>query len=124
LKKDARSLEMAQEIDTAAALWKNIEALMKRRYGKVSLSLFSADCGFAQSTATRIKQQKTAVGLDKLDMIAREFGISTWQLLVPSLDPENPPALAPVSKAEQEAWARWRAVAKEIVAAEPDTSKS
>jgi hypothetical protein len=114
---------MAHEIDTAAALWQNIQALMKKRYGSENLSRFSEDCGFAQSTASRIKAQKTATGLDKIDMIARAFGLASWQLLVPGLDPENPPALQPVNDAEREIWKRWRAVAKEIVATEPEPGK-
>lgn len=114
---------MAHEIDTASALWQNIQALMKKRYGDENLSRFAEDCGFAQSTATRIKQQRTAIGLDKLDQIARAFNLATWQLLVPGLDPENPPALQPVSDHERELYKRFRAVAKEIVASEPEAGK-
>lgn len=114
---------MAHEIDTAAALWQNIQTLMRKRYGGENLSRFSEDCGFAQSTASRIKAQQTATGLDKIDMIARAFGLATWQLLVPGLDPDHPPALQPVSNKERELYERFRAVAKEIVANEPETGK-
>lgn len=114
---------MAQEIDTFSALWQNIQALMMKRYGEVNLSRFSTDCGFAQSTATRIKQQQTAIGLDKLDMIARAFGLSTWQLLVPGMDPENPPALKPVGDTERELYRKIGSIAKEIVAAEAEAGK-
>ena len=103
---------MAQEIDTAAALWQNIEALMQKRYKEHNLSRFAEDCGFAQSTASRIKAQKTATGLDKLDMIARAFGLATWQLLVPGLDPDNPPTL----------YEKIMTAARQI-AAEPSTRK-
>lgn len=109
---------MAHEINTAAALWQNLEALMKHRYGSSNLTRLAAESGFAQSTATRMKQQGTAVGLDKLDMIARTFGLATWQLLVPGLDPKNPPALQPVSAQEREFYEKIMSACKAI-AAEP-----
>ena len=109
---------MAHEINSAAALWQNLEALMKHRYGSSNLTKLAAESGFAQSTATRIKQQGTAVGLDKLEMIARTFGLATWQLLVPGLDPKNPPALQPVSARERALYDKIMSVAKEM-AAEP-----
>jgi transcriptional regulator with XRE-family HTH domain len=113
---------VAQEIDTAAALWQNIEALMQHRYKEHNLSRLAEDCGFAQSTASRIKAQKTATGLDKLDMIARAFGLATWQLLVPGFDPNNPPTLQPVSQKERELYEKIMTAARQI-AAEPDARK-
>lgn len=110
---------MAQEINSSAALWQNLEALMKHKYGATNLSKLAADCGFSQSTATRIKQQGTAIGLDRLEMIARAFGLATWQLLVPGMDPKNPPALQPVSARERALYDKIMSVAKAI-AAEPE----
>jgi transcriptional regulator with XRE-family HTH domain len=107
---------MDHEINTAAALWQNLEALMLYRYGSVNLSKLAVDCGFSQSTATRIKQQGTAVGIDRLEMIARAFGLATWQLLVPGLDPKNPPALQPVTQRERELYDKIMSAAKAIVA--------
>jgi hypothetical protein len=114
---------MAHEINTAAALWQNIQTLMRKRYGEENLSSFATDCGFAQSTASRIKAQQTATGLDKLDMIARAFGLATWQLLVPGLDPDHPPTLQSVSKRERELYERFRAAAKEFAANESEPGK-
>ena len=110
---------MAQEINSAAALWQNLETLMYQRYGRTNLSQLAADCGFSQSTATRIKQQGTAIGLDRLQMIAHAFGLATWQLLVPGLDPNNPPVLQPVSARERELYEKIMSAAKAI-AAEPN----
>lgn len=109
---------MAHEIDTAASIWQNITALMEHHYKEQNLSRLAAECGFSQSTATRIKQQKHATGVDKLDLIAQRFGLATWQLLVPGLDPKNLPALQPVTEKERQLYERFRSVAKEI-ASEP-----
>ena len=106
---------MAYEIDTAATLWQNVSKLMISHYGSVNLSKLADECGFAQSTATRIKQQRHATGIDKLDMISRRFGLSTWQLLVPGLDPKHPPTLLPINEAERKLYERIMAAAKDIV---------
>lgn len=105
---------MAQEIDTAATIWQNVVALMEHHYKEQNLSRFAEECGFAQSTATRIKQQKHATGIDKLDLIARRFGLATWQLLVPGLDPKNLPALKPINEKERLLYERIMSAAKEI----------
>ena len=110
---------MAQEIDGNAVLWTNLQALMRKHYGKENLSRLAEDCGFAQSTATRIKQQQTATGLDKVDMIARKFNLAAWQLLVPGFDPGNPPVLQPVSETERKLYR----VFKKTMAAMAEESK-
>lgn len=105
---------MAHEINTAATIWANLTALMQHHYGAENLSRLADECGFAQSTATRIKQQKHATGIDKLDLIARRFNLATWQLLVPGMDPKNPPALQPVSEKERRLYERIMSAAREI----------
>ena len=105
---------MAQEIDTATALWQNVLALMLQHYGDENLSRLASECGFAQSTASRLKHQKVAPGLDKIDLIARRFGLAAWQLLVPGMDPKNPPALQPVNERERRLYERIMLAAKQI----------
>lgn len=113
---------MAYEINSTAALWQNVSALMVKHYGEENLSRLAAECGFAQSTATRIKQQKTATGLDKVDLIAARFHLAAWQLLVPGLDPAHPPALNHVNDKERMLYERIMSAAREI-AAEPEVKK-
>lgn len=122
MKRDARSLELAQEINSNAALWQNISALMQKHYGKENLSRLASECGFSQSTATRIKQQQTATGLDNVDLIAARFNLAAWQLLVPGLDPDHPPALQPVNARERELYNKIMSAAKAI-ASESDAGK-
>ncbi len=113
---------MAHEIDTAEALWQNVLALMTRHYGAENLSRLAEECGFARSTATRLKQKKVSPGLDKIDLIARRFNLASWQLLVPGMDPLNPPTLQPVSAKERELYNKIMAAAK-VIAAEPEAKK-
>jgi len=123
LQADKRSQSMAHEIDSAAALWKNVQTLMLHHYQEENLTRLADECGFAQSTATRIKQRRVSPGLDKLDAIGRRFSLDTWQLLVPGLDPKNPPTLQPVSATERALYEKIRSVAKDIMAAEPPPKK-
>lgn len=105
---------MAHEINTAQALWQNVLTLMNHHYGGENLSRLAQDCGFAQSTATRLKQQKVSPGLDKIELIAHRFSLATWQLLVPGLDPRNPPTLQPVSPQERALYEKIMSAAKQI----------
>lgn len=79
--------------DSKRVLWENVSRLMVARYGKENLTRLAADAKVGPGTSTRIKEQETSVGTDKLDLIAKAFGIQTWQLLVPGLDPDALPVL-------------------------------
>lgn len=118
----ARSLEVAQLIDSNATLWQNVEALMLKKFGKVNLKGFATHCGIGIATVQRIKAQETSVGIAVLDKIAAAFDLAAWQLLVPGFDPGNPPALQPVSAKERELYEKIMSAAKAI-AAEPDANK-
>ena len=118
----ARSPAVAQLIDSNATLWQNVEALMMKRFGAVNLKGFASHCGVGIATVQRIQAQKTSVGLAILDKIADRHGLSAWQLLVPGLDPDNPPTLQPVSQKERELYEKIMTAARQI-AAEPSTRK-
>lgn len=66
---------------------------MIKHYGKVNLTKFAEQIKSGPGTATRIKEQRTSVGIEILDNIAAEFHLQTWQLLVPAVDLENLPTL-------------------------------
>lgn len=71
------------------------------------------------ATVQRIKEQQTSIGLNVLDKISARFNTSAWQLLVPGFDPNNKPALRPVSDRERELYDRIMLAAK-TYAGEPD----
>lgn len=81
--------------DSRPALWKNISALMKKKYGKEHISRLSKEAGIGLATISRIKGKGTSVGVEVIDAIATVLGTEPWQLMNPSFDPEN--AQAPVS---------------------------
>jgi hypothetical protein len=80
-------------LDTRQILWANLSALMDHHWGKENLGRLAKTAGIGASTCTRLKQQQTSVGVEAVDKIAEVFGLDTWQLLVPNLDPKNPPLL-------------------------------
>jgi len=111
---------MAQLIDSNATLWQNVEALMLKKYKRINLRAFAAHCGVSIATIQRIQAQQTSIGLAVLDRIAEAFDLAAWQLLVPGLDPDNPPALQPVSAKERILYERIMSAAKAI-ASDSDT---
>lgn len=53
-----------------------------------------ADKGISSNgTLGRVSKGETSVGIDVLELIANAYKLQTWQILVPDLDPENPPVL-------------------------------
>lgn len=107
------------QIDSRAALWANIQALMLKHWNEENLNRLARECAIGVGTAARIKDQKTSVGLETLEKIADHFQLCAWQLLVPGLDPENPPALQPISAAERRLYEQIMSAAKAIAAEEP-----
>lgn len=75
---------------TAAILWQNVKKLMEHRYGEENLNALVRDTGIGPGTATRIKEQKTSVGLDTLEKLATPFKLQPYQLLVRNLNPKAP----------------------------------
>jgi hypothetical protein len=102
-------------VDSKAVLWKSVSALMKKHYGKENLTQLAKDCKFGPGTSSRLKEQKTSVGLDVVDKIAEHFHVQSWQLLVQGFDPESHPTLQPLSERERQLYERWKEVAKEII---------
>lgn len=79
--------------DSKAVLWKNVQELMKKRYGEENQTKLAKDVGFGTGTAIRLKAGQTSVGIDIIDRLAQFFGLQPWQLLVPGLKPDALPAL-------------------------------
>jgi len=72
-------------------LWTNIAALMQIRYGKENLGKLAADAHIGPATMTRIKEQQTSIGTEKLDQIAAALAVQSWQLLCPGYDFKSQP---------------------------------
>jgi hypothetical protein len=111
-------LLMADQIDSRAALWASVRALMVKEYGRENINRFSQRTKIPLATIGRIKSQQTSVGLEVIDRIAASFGLSGWQLLVPGFDPATPPVLRAAKNGESAMYERMLAAARELVAAE------
>lgn len=107
------------QLDTNAALWMNLQALMITHWGEENINRLARECHVGPATVQRIKDQRTSVGLEVLEKIADKFNLAVWQLLVPGLDPSNPPALQPVSAVERKLYEKIMTATREIMAAEP-----
>ena len=103
-------------IDTNAALWVNIQALMLHSWGKENVQRLARECKVGPATIMRIKEQKTSVGLEVIEKVAEHFHLAPWQLLVPGMDPSNPPTLKPVTAFERKLYEKVMSVTKEIAA--------
>lgn len=110
---------MADQIDSRAALWASVRALMVKEYGRENINRFSQRTKIPLATVGRIKSQQTSVGLEVIDRIAASFGLSGWQLLVPGFDPAAPPVLRAARNGESEMYERIMAAARDLVASEP-----
>lgn len=53
-----------------------------------------------EGSVWRAEKGEVGVTLDTLEALAGAFGLHPWQLLVPHLDPENPPVVQALSPEE------------------------
>lgn len=99
-------------------LVRNIDTLMARR-GLTSDAQLGKLAGVDQKTIWRIRKQEQSPTLDKLSAIASAFGLEVWQILIPGLDPSNPPVFV-MSSTEQSLYNRMKRNLQEMIAAEPE----
>ena len=71
-------------------LWRNVSALMHKKYGREHLTQLAKDARVGLATIDRIKKNGASVGTDVLDKIASALGAEPWQLLHPDFDPFSP----------------------------------
>lgn len=100
--------------DYKTVLWENVLALMRHHWGRENLSRLAREADIGPGTASRIKTQQTSVGVDIIARVAAVFHLQPWHLLVPALDPANPPVIW-MTQAEVTLYRRLRAVAQELL---------
>jgi transcriptional regulator with XRE-family HTH domain len=69
--------------------------------------------GLTPSTVGHWLKAENAAQIDKLERLASVFKLRAWQLLIPNLDPANPPAV-PYTDAERRLYWRIKAAAREL----------
>jgi transcriptional regulator with XRE-family HTH domain len=72
---------------------RNLAALMRHSAAYSSPKKLAARISASKSTVERIRSGAVACQIDTLASIAKAFDVEPWQLLVPGLDPANPPML-------------------------------
>lgn len=102
-------------VDTKPILWGNVSALMRHHWGKENLTRLSREAEIGPGTASRIKEQRTSVGIEVLEAVASVFDLQAWHLLTPNLDPRNPPVIY-LSRSEAALYERFRASARDLAA--------
>lgn len=114
-------LAMANSLpDSKEILWQNVRSLMNVKYGRDNLWQFCKFVGIGHGTGSRIKEQQTAVGIDTLQAIADKFDLQVWHLLLPNLDPKNPPVVL-ISDVEQKFYQSMKEGAKSFSAIDQHT---
>lgn len=88
---------MNRLISKAGGVYSSNEAAQKGSQGKVSRSTFDRLRNIHKVGAT-------AVGVDKLDGVAKTFGVEVWQLFIPGLDAKSPPQLRNPGEPLAPAW--------------------
>lgn len=96
----------------------NLRALMLHagmaNKGEPNQSELARASGADQRTVGRILSRNQSPTVEMLETIARAFGLRAWQLLIPDLDPANPPVVV-MSEAERQFYRRL----EELRTAEP-----
>lgn len=95
-------------------LAENLEALRIAARDLNTQPKIAKKAGFDQKTAWRIFNKVNEPTLEQLSKFAKAFGLQPWQLLVPGLDPINPPALALPAAGTQTLYADLRRTKKSI----------
>ena len=101
--------------DTKPILWQNVASLMRHHWGGENLSRLSREAKVGPGTVSRIKEQRTSVGLDVLEQVAGVFELQAWHLLTPNLDPSNPPVIYLCAR-ESELYERFLQSARDLAA--------
>lgn len=99
---------------TAQVLGKNLGALMESHPNLSSNPKLASKTGLGTGTLSRLRNGEVDATVSTLEKLAVAFELEPWQLLVPRMDPGNPPALLNATEAEMRLWERLRDVAKDI----------
>lgn len=98
-----------------AVLTQNLKALMLAHQDLASQSALHKKSRVAQATIGRIlRSNGENARIETVEKLGKAFGLAGWQLLVPGMDPKNPPVLQPVTKAERQLYERLKLVAQDL----------
>lgn len=84
---------------------KNLDSLRSSHKTLKSQAAIAEAAKVDQKTVGRILNKTNEPSLEVLAKIAKAFGLAPWQMLVPDLEPTNPPMLASESNALKKLYA-------------------
>jgi len=102
----------------------NLRKLMHADRQLNSQPRLAAASKVAQTSVGRILRGQQSPTLDMVHKIAAAFGLEPWQLLVPELEPDNPPITKQIDERQQELLKRFRVAAQELARYEVDHGSS
>lgn len=66
------------------------------------------DTGLSLSSVQRVLSAEAGASIDTIEVIANAFDLSTYHLVLPNLDAQNPQVVAGASSAERAMYAQFR----------------
>jgi hypothetical protein len=105
---------MNERPDPRRILWENVRALMQHHWQGENLTRLANEAGVGPGTASRLKACETYPQINTIDAIAAVFDLAGWQLMVPGIEPSNPPVLLAASPAERRLYRRFLAFKKAL----------
>lgn len=100
------SCGMRKTLNIGQVLSANLCRLMDDAEPPITQTAVSKVSGIPQRTISRIKRGEVSATLNNVEGLAKALGLLSWQLLVPDLDPHNPPLLRSATKEEKELYDR------------------
>ncbi len=94
----------------------NLEKLMAADPALKSQPKVSERSKVAQTSVGRILRGEQSPTLDMVHKLAHAFDLEPWQMLVPGLDPSNPPITKQVDDEQKKLWERFRTAAQDLAA--------
>jgi hypothetical protein len=92
----------------------NLKALMASHPALDTFPKIVAANGPSNGTLDRIRRMTASTTIDTLDVLAKVYGLEAWQLMVPNLDPTNPPMLSHVAEAQQKLFEQFKQAFKTL----------
>lgn len=83
---------------------------MKSGIGPKTQPQLEEKSGVGQNTISRILNAGEDSRIETVAKLAKAYDLQPWQLLVPGMVPNNPPVLQPMTKEQQEFYARINAL--------------
>lgn len=101
----------------------NLRRLMEADRQLNSQPRLAAASRVAQTSIGRILRGEQSPTLDVVHKLAAAFGLEAWQMLVPDLEPDNPPITKQIDQRQHELLARFRLAAHDLARYEVEAGR-